>query len=153
MTFEASEIDGLYDAYTGAPMRVVMEPTPRGVLFSAPSATSPRVFRASEAEARRVLGDSCPYTGERFRPLSVDGMTVFLGGFDPARPRPRAEFLALARMRNGESPVSRDTPSRVEAVPERAPAPLSREVPVTQEAVDAALSLTEPRRSGRRKGR
>lgn len=158
MTYPCSSSDfkDLVDAYTGTPMLVVMETTPQGVLFSAPGAVTPRRFYPSAETALAALRGrtTCPYTGERLRPV-VDGAAVmFAGGFDPARPRPRREFLRFARMRDGLSPVSAGGDARVGAVREEPPMPLSREKAVTQEAVDAALELTNdaPRRGkGRRK--
>lgn len=156
MTYPCSSSDfrDLVDAYTGAPMPVVMETTPRGVLFSAPDAVTPRRFYPSGEMALAALRGrtTCPYTGEPLRPV-VDGSAVmFAGGFDPSRPRSRREFLRLARMRDGASPVSAGDGARVGAVREAPPMPLSREKAVTQEAVDAALELTNDA-PGRKKRR
>ena len=127
MTFDCTgsvDFAGLTDAYTGKPLRVEMETTPRGVMFRAPEARSPRRFYASMAEARRILGPElrCKYTGEQLRPVDADGAVMFTGGFDPTR---------LA-------PVVHE------------PMPRARDTPVTQEAVDAMKELVSPKRRRRR---
>lgn len=152
MTFDTDMT--VVDAYTGQPTRVVLAATPKGVFLSAPDAVTPRKFYASMDEARAVLGQElvCAYTGERLHPVEADGMTMFAGGFDPVKPRPRHEFLRLARMRPGMPSAPAGPLPRVEPAREEVPMSLSREKPVTQEAVDTMLELTEgPRRKSRRK--
>ena len=153
MTFDCTgsvDFDGLVDAYTGKPLRVEMETTPRGVMFRAPKARSPRCFYASMAEARRMLGPElrCKYTGEQLRPVDADGAVMFTGGFDPTRLAPKEEFLRFARSR-GEAPAPAPDPVHVAPVVHE-PAPLSRETPVTQEAIDAMKELVTPKRRHRR---
>lgn len=153
MTFDctgSADFGGLTDAYTGRPLRVEMETTPRGVMFRAPGARSPRRFYASMAEARRILGPElrCKYTGEPLRPVGVDGAVMFTGGFDPCRFAPKEEFLRFARSR-GEAPAP--APDHVHVAPVvHDPMPLSRETPVTQEAIDAMKELVSPKRRRRK---
>lgn len=153
MTFDCTgsvDFGGLTDAYTGKPLRVEMETTPRGVLFRAPDATSPRRFFASVDEARGVLGPGlvCKYTGEPLRPVDADGAVMFTGGFDPCRLAPKEEFLRFARSR-GEAPAPASGPVHVVPVVHE-PMPLSRETPVTQEAIDAMKELVSPKRRRRK---
>lgn len=140
------------DAYTGRPARVAMEVTPAALLFSAPDATTPRRFYASMGEAVAALGSglTCPYTGDRLRPVRDGDAVMFMGGWDPRRPLPRQEFLHYASMRAGKSDVPAGA-VRIGSVEEPVPAPRSREKPVTQEAIDAMKELMEPKRTKRRR--
>ena len=142
------------DAYTGAEVPVEMDVSDGTARLLAPSATSPRTFYLSMDEARKALGPDlvCPYTGEALRPVHDGEAVMFVGGWDPRRPVPRQEFLRYASMRGGKSQVPAD-PGRVDPPSDRAPVPLSRERPTTQEALDTVLEATEPRRTKTRRKR
>lgn len=143
------------DAYTGRSEPVVIDVSGGTALFSAPSATTPRRAYASMDDAVAALGPSlvCPYTGEILRPVRVEGQEVmFVGGWDPRRPVPRQEFLHRASMRSGTSDVPAEV-GRVSPAADEPPAPVSREVPVTQEAIDVVLEATEGRKRRRGRGR
>lgn len=143
------DFDGLVNPYTGEPMKVVMKIRTGGQepYFCAPDTFSPAVFRP-RPDMERLLSAApdpmkCLWTGRELQMIEVDGEVVCLGGFDPQQPLPRAEFLHYARMRDGAAPEV--STSRVEPVDDTPP-PLSKETPVTQEAVDAMKQLTEPER-------
>lgn len=142
------------DAYTGTEVPVEMDVSDGTARLLAPSAVSPRTFYPSMDEARKALGPDlvCPYTGEALRPVRDGEAVMFVGGWDPRRPVPRQEFLRYAAMRAGESPVPAEA-GRVEPAPDRAPVPLSRERPTTQEALDTILEATEPKRTKTRRKR
>lgn len=143
------------DAYAGRETPVFLRVRDDGApLFHAPDATTPRMFYASDAEAVRALGPElrCPYTGGRLRPVHDGAAVMFLGGWDPRRPVPRQEFLHFAGMRAGKSGVPMDAP-RISPAVEDIPLPRSREVLVSQEALDAVKELTEPKRPRRRRSK
>lgn len=106
----SSDFSGLTDAYTGAPMDVVMRVAATGPLFVAPKATSPRDYCDSGTPP-----DVCPYTGEPFVARVIGGKTFLLGGFDPRVPRTREAFLYYATMRGGVSRLPAPDAPRAEA--------------------------------------
>lgn len=143
------DFDGLVNPYTGEAMEVVMTVRADGhePLFCAPDTFSPVAFRP-RPEMERMLSAApdptkCMWTGKPLRMVEVDGEVTCLGGFNPHLPVPRTEFLRFARMRDGVAPEV--STSRVEPVDDTPP-PLSKETPVTQEAVDAMKQFTEPER-------
>ena len=137
---------------TGGTMDVYMRPQPNGgpPLFHAPAAWSPAQPHLLD-EYLSTMGDRdplvCPWTGRALTRVDLgDGSVMHVGGFDPCMPAPADVFFRAALM------LPTAPAARVEPVDD-APAPLSREKPVTQEAVDAMLSVTEPPRSKNRRRR
>lgn len=102
--------------YTGEPLRTYMLVSPSGVRFFAPGARSPRdryptardlydawATRAGISGVARGDDIKCPYTGETLEIRSDASGFWYSGGFDPAVPRSRDEFLYYASMRDGVS--------------------------------------------------
>lgn len=154
----------LVNPYTGKPLRVKMmvAPSPR---FFCPDTYStavrfPTARAAYDAWARkdgisgaregRVI--KCAYTGETLVPRHDGAGYWFEGGFDPRMLRSRSEFLRLATMRDGKSPMAPEDEVHLGVVPptpDRKPTGHAPEI--TQEALDIAEGVAKragiPRRT------
>lgn len=166
MTIDCTGEDfrGLVDPYTGKPLHVKMTVAspPR---FFCPDAYStatrfPTAREAYDAWAREggISGARegrpirCAYTGETLVPRHDGTGHWFEGGFDPRMLRTRAEFLRLATMRDGKSPVGVADEAHLGYVPpEPDRKPVGHETRVVQEAVDIAGEVAKragiPRRT------
>lgn len=149
----AEEFAAIVNPYTGD--RIVTHLVMVGHVpkFYAPDTYSPQSARcATAADAVSMWtrvdgvagardparGISCAYTGEPLK-LCRDDRGWFLGGgFDPTILHPREEYLRCAKSR-GRLPAPAPD-ARVEAVPERVPAPLSRPARELDRAIEAAES-------------
>lgn len=147
----SAEFKGLKDPYTGLDLPVEMVITSDGkAFFHAPSAYVTGHSHGTPAYALRewsrkdgVYGlrvpdplPRCAYTG---KPLSIEPDGSLKGGFDPTLLYPRETFLHFVWMRDGESKFPEPKgETRVTAVTETAPAPLSHEVGITDESFEEA---------------
>lgn len=150
--YPSTFVKSLPHPVTGGLMDVYMRPQPDGgpPLFFAPGAWGPAQPCPLGEYLEAMSGRDplvCPWTGRPLKRVDLgDGYAMHVGGFDPQLPVPADEFFRAA-LSLPEGPVLRVDPV------DDAPAPLSHETPVTQEAVDAVKSVTEPRRSRNRRRR